>query len=71
MDKIKQGSHRARLARQCVALARLLSRTDRISKSEIADTLKMHPATVRRWLDSFSCAMDIRFEKDIVIIERN
>ena len=71
MDKTKPGGHRARMVHQCVAFFGLLSRRDRISKSEIADTLQMHPRTVRRWLDSLSLAMDLRIEKGIVIIARN
>lgn len=71
MDETKHGSHRNRMICQCIALARLLSQNDRISKSEICDILKMRPFTLRRWLDSFSLVMDLRIEKGIVIIERN
>ena len=71
MDKGKYGGHRSRLMHQCVSFFALLSRTDCISKSEIANALQMHPRTVSRWLDSFSCVMDLRIEKGIVIIERN
>lgn len=71
MEKAKHESHRARLVHQCVAFFALLSRTDRIAKSEIADTFRMHPRTVSRWLDSFSCVMDLRIEKGVVIIERS
>ena len=71
MDKTKPGGHRARLVHQCVAFFGLLSRRDRISKSEIADTLQMHPRTVDRWLLALSLAMDLRTEDDIVIVERN
>jgi DeoR/GlpR family transcriptional regulator of sugar metabolism len=71
MDKGAPGSHRDRLRDQCVAFMKLLSQKDRISISEIADDLKMSRVTVRRWLNSFSRAMDLRIEKGIVIIERN
>ena len=71
MDRAKHEGHRARLMHQCVAFFGLLYRTDRIAKSEIAEALQMHPRTVSRWLDSFSCVMDLRLEKGIVIIERN
>ena len=59
------------MVHQCVAFFALLSRTDRIAKSEIADTFRMHPRTVSRWLDSFSCVMDLRIQKGVVIIERS
>ncbi len=71
MDETKCGRTRARLRDQCFALTKLLSQKDRISISEISETLQMHPTSVRRWLNSFSCAMDLRIENGIVITERN
>lgn len=71
MDETKHASHRDRMICQCIALGRLLSQNDRISKAEICDILKMRPFTLRRWLDCFSLVMDLRIEKGIVIIEEN
>ena len=71
MDKADHGSHRDRMRDQCAAIAALLSKHDRISISEIGDTLGMPLHTVRRWLKSFARAMDLRVEMGIVLIERN
>ncbi len=71
MDETKHGNTRRRMVVQCVAFRTLLCQKDRISISEIADALQMHPVTVRRWLNAFSLAMDLRIEKGIVVIERN
>jgi len=71
MDKGTPGSHRDRLRDQCIALTKLLSQKDRISISEIAESLKISHVTARRWLNSFSLVMDLRIEKGIAIIERN
>ncbi|MGO9018754.1 MAG: hypothetical protein ACLQVJ_10445 [Syntrophobacteraceae bacterium] len=66
----KYATHRDRLRDECVAVSALLSERDRIPVSEITQTLKMRTFTVRRWLNSFSRAMDLRIEKGVVIIER-
>jgi hypothetical protein len=56
---------------QCAGLFALLSKRDRVSIAEIGDTLQMHPWTIRRWLNSFSCIMDLRIERGFVVIEKN
>jgi len=71
MDKIKPGSHRDRMRDDCAGLMALLSKYDRISMSDIADSIGMKHHTLRRWLNSFSAIMDLRIEKGIVIIERH
>ena len=71
MDETKRGRTRARLRDQCFALTKLLSQKNRISISEISETLKCIPPVSEGGFVAFSCAMDLRIEKGIVIIERN
>jgi predicted ArsR family transcriptional regulator len=71
MDNAKQQGNRARMRDQCIRLFTLLSQRDRISIAEIGDILEMPPWTVRRWLNCFSFAMDLRIEKGVVVIEKN
>ncbi len=71
MDRTKHEGKRARMRDECIRLFALLSQRDRVSIAEIGDTLQMKPWSVRRWLNSFSRAMDVRIERGVVIVERN
>ncbi len=66
----KANGTRERLIFQYIALLSLLRQENLISIKDISQSLKMHPTTVRRWINSMCLVADLRIEKGIVIIER-